>query len=592
MNPPRIKYEGWLYGLAFLIALGLRLLQLGTAPLTDSEANLAMQALHIANGTRPLLGPQPAYILLTSVLFLVFESSNFMARLIPALVGSAMVFTPMFFREKLGARPALILAFLFAIDPGLVALSRLAGGVVLAVAFTLFAWGMWNRRFFVLTGVFTGLALLSGTSIWMGLLGLGLAWLFVQAVERKPFTEDSEDLDHAAVLENTDDAISVPQNDGQTYQIRPLALALVVTLILAGTLFFTVPNGLSAWVGSLPAYLAGWVSAPATTSGRILFTLFVYEPLVLFFAILSLIRGFRTGSGRIIRLSIWLAVSLLLAVFYRQVGELAWVILPLQALAALEIARSLAIFPSERIEVGVVATALLILMTYIWFDIAAIGLDPFNQFVAAIPVIGSIQNPRYAILFGALGILVLCILFVAFGWSARIAWLGTTWAFLIFLTVYSLGAAWGASGVRSPSGVELWITDSRPAQAGLLLQSVNEVSEFSVGEDQSQPVTIMGVNSPALEWLLRDHDVKTVAALDPQGTPPLIITPPMDNLDLPAAYRGQDFVWRQVVQYETMQRPEWWRWLVNRQLPRTDEVIILWARDDLFPDARQTSQLP
>jgi predicted membrane-bound mannosyltransferase len=105
MNHPRLKYEGWLYGLAFLIALGLRLLQLGAAPLTDSEANFAMQALHIANGTRPLLGPQPAYILLTSVLFLVFESSNFMARLVPALVGSAMVFAPLFFREPSPSSP-------------------------------------------------------------------------------------------------------------------------------------------------------------------------------------------------------------------------------------------------------------------------------------------------------------------------------------------------------------------------------------------------------------------------------------------------------------------------------------------------------
>jgi hypothetical protein len=591
MNSPKLKYEGWLYGLAFLIALGLRVIQLGTAPLTDAEANLALQALHIANGTRPLLGPQPAYILLTSVLFLVFESSNFLARFVPAIVGSAMVFTPMFFREKLQPRPALILAFLFAIDPGLVALSRLAGGVVLAVAFTLFAWGMWNRHYFILAGIFAGLALLSGTSIWMGLVGLGLAWLFIRAVERKSFTDDSEDSDEP-VQENAADSISSLQNDREGYQIRPLALALVVTLILVGTLFFTVPNGLSAWVASLPAYLGGWAAVSANTPGRILFTLCVYEPLALFFAILSLIRGFRTGSGRILRLSIWLAVSLLLAVFYRQVGELAWVILPLQALAALEIARSLAVFPGERIEVGVVTTALLILLTYIWFDIAAIGLDPFNQFVTSIPIIGSIQNPRYAILFGALGILVLCILFVAFGWSARIAWLGTTWALLIFLTVYSLGASWGASGVRNPTGVELWTTDSRPAQANLLLQSVEEVSELSVGDDQSQPVTIMGVNSPALEWLLRNHGVKNVSVLDPQGTPPLIITPPMNDLRLPSAYRGQDFTWRQVIQYDTMQRPEWWRWLVNRQLPRTDEVIILWARNDLFPDARQTSQLP
>jgi hypothetical protein len=269
---------------------------------------------------------------------------------------------------------------------------------------------------------------------------------------------------------------------------------------------------------------------------------------------------------------------------------MAWVIVPLQALAALEISRTLNVFPNERIEVGVVTTALLILLIYIWFDIAAIGLDPFNQFVTAIPVIGSIQNPRYAILFGALGILVLCILFVAFGWSSRIAWLGTAWAFLIFLTLYSLGAAWGGSGVRNSNGVELWTSDARPAQAGLLLQSAKEVSEMSTGDDHAQPVEIMGVQSPALNWLLRDFEVKQVAALDPQSTPPLIITQPMNNLDLPAAYRGQDFTWRQSVQYETMQKPEWWRWLVNRQLPRQDEVIILWARDDLFPGGTQTTQ--
>lgn len=590
MNPPRLRYEGWLYGLAFLIGLGLRLLQLGAAPLTDSEATLALQALHIADGARPLLGPQPAYILLTSVLFRIIESTNFMARLIPALVGSAMVFAPFLFRGRLKPRPALILAFLLAIDPGLVALSRLAGGVVLAVAFVLFAWGMWINNRFVLAGIFTGLALLSGTSIWMGLIGFGLAWLFIRGLERSPYGRKPEEEEPQVSESEVPESETVrPQVASVGYQTRPLLLALVVTLILAGTLFFLVPNGLSAWVSSLPAYLMGWVSTTAMTPGRTLFTLFVYEPLALFFAIFSMIRGFRTGSRRIIRLSIWMGVSLLLAIFYRQVGELVWVIVPLQALAALEISRGLRVFPTERVEVGVVATALLILLAYIWFDIAAIGLDPFNQLVTSIPAIGSIQNPRYVILFGALGILVLCILFIALGWSSRIAWLGTTWAFLIFLTVYSLGAAWGGSGVRSPNGVELWTVDSRPAQASLLLQSVDEVSETSVGNDLSQPVTILGIDSPALVWLLRDHGVQQVASLDPQSTPPLIITPPMNDLNLPSAYRGQDFTWRQTVDYASLQKPEWWRWLVNRQLPRQDEIIILWARNDLFPDARQTT---
>jgi hypothetical protein len=586
MNPSRLKYEGWLYGLAFLIALGFRLVQLGATPLTDSEASLALQALQIAQGARPLLEPQPGYILLTSILFAIMEGTNFMARIVPALTGSMLVFVPYLFREKLKPQPALILAFLFAIDPGLVAVSRLADGTILAVTFILLAWGMWNNRRLVPAGIFAGLALLSGTSIWMGLSAFGLMWLFIQGLEAKPSSNQTE----IPEPPESDPENPNPQSPITNYQLRPTLLALVTTLLLAGTLFFLVPNGLSAWISSLPAYLAGWVTPSESTPGRTLFTLLVYEPLGIFFAVLSLIRGYRTGSRRIIRLSIGLGVSLLLAVFYRQPGELVWVILPLLALASMELSRSLNIFPFERLEVGVVATALLILLAYIWFDIAAIGLDPFNQFVTSIPVIGSVQNPRYAILYGALGILVLCILFVAFGWSTRTAWLGSAWAFMIFLAVYSLGAAWGASGLRNPNGVELWNPDRKPAQADLLLKSVRDVSELSLGHDRSQPVTLVGFDSPALEWLLRGHPVELVTSLDPQAAPPLIITPPMDNLNLPSAYRGQDFTWRQRVQYESMQRPEWWRWLVNRQLPRENEIIILWARDDLFPDARQNTQ--
>src|SRR5512146_2547229 len=165
MNSSSIKNEGWLYWLAFLIALGLRLIQLGASPLTDSEATLALQALHIALGKAPLLAPQPGYILFTSILFAVINSTNFMARLVPALAGSALVFAPYFFREKIKPRPALILAFLFAVDPGLVALSRQASGTMLAVTSLLFAWAMWRHQRLIPAGIFAGLALLSGPSL-------------------------------------------------------------------------------------------------------------------------------------------------------------------------------------------------------------------------------------------------------------------------------------------------------------------------------------------------------------------------------------------------------------------------------------------
>lgn len=577
MNASGLKYEGWLYGLAFLVAVAFRFIQLGAPALTDSEATLAMQALHIAHGARPLLGPQPLYILLTSIFFAVTESTNFMARVVPALVGSLFVLAPFFFRAQLKPRSAVILAFLLAVDPGLVALSRIAGGTMLAVTFSVFAVGMWMHRRLIAAGILAGLALLSGTSVWAGLVVVGLTWFFLRGLESRVTKEEAP--------------VSNPPYPITSYELRPSLLALIITLVVAGTLFFLAPNGLSAWLLSLPAYLKGWVAASTVTPGSMLFTLVVYEPLGIFLAILSLIRGYRTGSRRIIRLSVWLSIALLLAVFYRQPGELLWAILPLLTLAALELSRTLNIFPSERLEVAVVTTALLILLTYIWFDIAAIGLDPFNQFSAAIPVLGSVQNPRFAILYGAIAIIIACIAFVAFGWSSRTAWLGSTWAFTIFFAVYTLGAAWSGSGIRFPDGVELWYTDRKPAQADLLLASVEEVSNYSLGHNDSQPVTIMGVESPALEWLLRDHDFKLVSALDPQSTPPMIITPPMNDLGLPSAYRGEDFVWRQRIQYESMKKAEWWRWLVNRQLPRENEMIILWARTDLFPDARpQNSQ--
>src|SRR5688500_10475206 len=172
MNSSPFKHEGWLYGLAFLIALGFRLIQLGASPLTDSEAMLALQSLHVAQGKTPLLGPQPGYILLTSILFSVINTTNFMARFVPAIAGGALVFVPYFFRDKIKPRPALILAFLFAIDPGLVALSRQASGTIVAVTFLLFAWAMWSTRRAVPAGIFAGVALLSGPSLGAGLLTL------------------------------------------------------------------------------------------------------------------------------------------------------------------------------------------------------------------------------------------------------------------------------------------------------------------------------------------------------------------------------------------------------------------------------------
>jgi hypothetical protein len=352
MNSSSFRNEGWLYWLAFLIALGFRLIQLGASPLTDSESTLALQALQIAQGNSPLLGPQPGYILLTSILFAVINTTNFMARFVSALVGSVLVFTPYFFRDKIKPGPALILAFLLAIDPGLVALSRQASGTMLAVTFLLFTWAMWRNRRLIPAGIFAGLALLSGPSLWAGVLVFGLTWLFLQGMSKPAPRETVEEQSPLSSLPNTNYQLL-------TSQYRPTLLALLITLLFGGTLFFLSPNGLSAWLSALPEYLEGWTAPSSMSAGRVLLAFLAYEPLGIFLAVFALIRGYRTNSRRILRLSLWLGVALLLAVFYRQVSELAWVIIPLLTLAALELSRAFNILAEERVEVGVVVLALM-----------------------------------------------------------------------------------------------------------------------------------------------------------------------------------------------------------------------------------------
>ena len=156
MDSPRTSRTGWLYGLAFLLALILRIIQLGLFPLTDAEAAPALQALQIAQGAHPAIGPQTAYVLLTSILFFIFGSFNFLARFVPALTGSLLVFVPFLFQQRLKPRPALVLAFFLAIDPGFFALSRQAGSDILSVAFLLFAWGLWERKSWRAAGAVAG----------------------------------------------------------------------------------------------------------------------------------------------------------------------------------------------------------------------------------------------------------------------------------------------------------------------------------------------------------------------------------------------------------------------------------------------------
>jgi len=162
------------------------------------------------------------------------------------------------------------------------------------------------------------------------------------------------------------------------------------------------------------------------------------------------------------------------------------------------------------------------------------------------------------------------------------------WGLTITLGIYSLGMAWSATGLRTTDGWELWWPNKRPAQADLLLATVNEQSEWSTGDTMSQDVTLLDINSPALEWLLRGRSLHRASALDTQESPAIVVTAQTEDINLPIAYRGQDFTWRQEPFWEITGIYEWIKWSVFRDMPYESETVIVWVRNDLFIDTSQS----
>ena len=324
MTYRHFKHEGWLYALAFLLALGLRLIQLGAMPLTDVEAAPALQALHIAQGLKPALSPHPFYILSTSILFF-FTAAGLISSpdFIPALIGSLLVFAPLLFAERIKPRPGLILAFFIALDPAWSPYPVRPRVPYLQLHSLLFAWGLFNKNKANLAGIFAALALLSGPSIWVGMLGLGITWAIFQGLQFRQL-QTSPELEPSTLI---------------NLQFHTFILHTFILHLLHHHLhhrrhtLLHRPQWTKRRAGIHPRIHKPWLSLPMFPQAGFSFHCLSISPLAFLLALIAIIRGWRNGSRRIIPLSIWFLVSLLLAVFLpsRQISDLAWALIPLCA---------------------------------------------------------------------------------------------------------------------------------------------------------------------------------------------------------------------------------------------------------------------
>ena len=568
--------EHAIYALALAIAVGLRFVQLGALPLSDYEADWALQALRIIQGLRPVIGPNPAYVHLTAILFYIFGPTNFLARFWPALAGCTLVMAAWPLRSRVGRIPALILAFGLAIDPGLVAMSHLAGGPMLAItclALTALLW-MDGRR--AAAGFFAGLALLSGPSVWLGLVGLGLAWAFGSGVGKKVPAQAEEKEEKAAPSEMD----SSPARS-RSQELRGSLYWAIGTLIIAGSLFFLSPKGLSGFVASLGTFLHGWYTLSDIQLWQPLLVLPAYEILPLILGIAAAVRAIVKQDTLSIRLAIWALVALLLALIYpgKQTGDLVWALLPLWTLAALELGRHFDFAGNNLWEVAGTMAVLIAFLVFGWLNLANLTNMDLGSDVA---------HTRLWLLAAVVLLIVLSLLLAGTGWSVSVARLGGVWGGVILLTLFTVAMATGTASLRTPSTVDLWQPDLRIGPVDVVLNVATQISDLNRGDVAQLPLTFLNVDSPALHWLFRYWQVQDAAQLAPDATPELIITPSGD-LSLSVKYRGEPLVLHETGVWDKASPSDLLKWFIYRQLPLQQDSVVLWVRSDLMIDSQDTT---
>jgi hypothetical protein len=72
--------------------------------------------------------------------------------------------------------------------------------------------------------------------------------------------------------------------------------------------------------------------------------------------------------------------------------------------------------------------------------------------------------------------------------------------------------------------------------------------------------------------------------LAPGSQPPLVITVQQQQPGLAASYRGEEFVWDEQPDWQSLDVLGRLTWVAYHTAPLQSQKIILWARADIFPD--------
>jgi hypothetical protein len=547
---------------AFLVALGFRFIRLGALSLSNREADIALQALSVAQGRQAEYGPYAAIVGLTGADFFVFEAGNFMARFWPALLGALVVFVPFIFRKQIGSWPASALSVLLAFSPEMVGLSRMLATPVPAMVCLLLAAGFLIHKKPLLTGITLSLGIMSGPGFWMGTVILILAY-FISRWAFKILLFECDDTTHL--------------HEKRFWQ--RLALGWVATTAMVGTGFFLEPALLSGVWAGLAVFVQGFGAVDtALPLVHLPLILVAYAAPAVLFGAWGTIRALLARDRMGIFLTFWWVIGFVFLLFYpaREPAHMIWVTLPLWILSARVVVDAWRLPESGRLVMAVTAVLVVAVSAFMALSLRTLVSPTLEQ---------GRQLNFFLALFGGVVLLVAIILLVSYGWSEDIALPGLLLGLVIVFSAGLFSVSVNSTGLAPERSYELWYPDEGEISADLLMLSIARIQDWNGTGESDIDLFVSGFDTPAIHWALRNQQVSFVPGLPPEAQPAMLITPADEIPEISNSYRGQDLVWSRTVLWRELPPFQYLRWLIIRDPMVIQEArLIFWVRTDTLPD--------
>lgn len=541
-----------------LLALALRLIALNVVPLGPAEAALALPAWQVQTGGEwPAATESPFLLNGTALLFALLPATDTVARLLPALCGTALILVPLLWRKRLGELGALVAGGLLTLSPiALFASRHLDGAIVGALGAALIISALLQDLGAGWLAAGLALGLTGGPAFFDTLLPALLAWLIVQRLESAYERPAASKVRRGTLM----------------------GVAGAALIAIAGGLHW---SGLSGLGDGLMAWLRGWGTPVVPPANLAL--LLLYEPLTFLLASIELIPPHRKPSPPSLMLGVWALLAGMLLILRPGTAALSLLaaLIPLALLAGRVAGRLVNQTQNERGFILLQAGLSLIF----WLFAASILIRQISP---------NLRNGMEILLL-VLVLIVQALMTAGFATlitpqaAKRGLLLGT--AAMLFLVQLSFG--WGVAYLRANDPREPLVGVAASKDLHNLQRIVDDLRQ--VRDDSPETFEIALVDDDPLitttvHWALRDMPALRVAEGWPTTSPDLIITPhsytvPEDNaktlqgMPFLAIRRRGSATFPLCTQTFPPVCPDALAWYLHRDspVPTQDSRILLWS---------------